>query len=220
MSNRIAVFDLDGTISDRDTYLTFLLHCLKRHPARALKVPLLPGYVLMFKSGLRTNHWLKAKFLKAICGGLDKKVLDDLAGTFTAETFKNNIKPLALAELDRLRSEGYLLVLATASFDFYVTRLFSELGMDKLFCTAAEFDHNDRLTGSLATTNCFGKEKARRIKSWLAEQGATEVDLAYSDSKVDLPLLLLARDSVVVDPKTATERVAAEFNYKVVRWKQ
>jgi len=35
MSDAIAVFDLDGTITRSDTYLAFLIHTLRRPPRRA-----------------------------------------------------------------------------------------------------------------------------------------------------------------------------------------
>ncbi|OED43398.1 hypothetical protein AB833_03890 [Chromatiales bacterium (ex Bugula neritina AB1)] len=216
---RIAVFDLDGTISRRDTYLTFLYHCLVKRPQRCVKLPLLPCYVLAYKLGFKSNHWLKARFLKAIAGGLSRAELEEFATSFTQITFDNNIKPEALAELQRLRDSGYMLVLATASFDIYVSKLFDALGMDKLFCTIAEFDADDRLTGELKTLNCIGEEKARQIKAWLQDTTRAEVDRAYSDSAVDLPLLALAQRAIVVDPKTATARVAAKLNYPIVRWK-
>ena len=76
-------------------------------------------YLIAYKTGLRSNHWLKAKYLGTVAGGLGGERLEAISTEFCAHTVQKNFKPEALAELKRLKEQGFQLVLATASFDFY-----------------------------------------------------------------------------------------------------
>ncbi len=217
---KIAVFDLDGTITAKDTYVDFLLHCLTRRPLRMFRGPELIVCLLLYKAGLRSNHWLKARYLGAIAGGLGGKKFQKLCDEFCQKTLACNIKPKALAELSRLRSEGYVLVLATASFSFYVNGLFDALNMDHLLCSDAMVDDQGRITGSLNGQNCIGAEKARRLQALCDEKQWESITCAYSDDIVDLPLFEMANEAYVVDPGKATDAKAKSLGYVILDWRQ
>ena len=220
MSHRpVAVFDLDGTITYKDTYVEFLIFCLRKRPQRILRGGALLVYLCAYKCRLRSNHWLKARYLGAVAGGLGGVQLDKLCAEFSELTLKNNIKPEALEEIHRLREQGYLLVLATASFEFYVRLIFEALEMDELLCSKAEYDCSGRLTGELDGSNCIGEEKASRVLKLLGQFDSPTLERAYSDDKVDLPLFRLCAHALVVDPKAATEKVATANGFQVLRWK-
>lgn len=216
---RIAVFDLDGTITRKDTYVDFLVFCLKKRPSRILCGGALVVYLLFHKAGYRSNHWLKAKFLGTVAGGLGGYKLEEICREFCIRTAAKNFKPSALAELNQLREDGFQLVLATASFDFYVHGLFELLNMDHLLCSKAQLDSNGKLTGALDGRNCIGAEKANRLRDLCAEQGWPKIERAYSDDIVDLPLFQMAEKALVVDPKPATESQADGLGYEVINWR-
>lgn len=216
---RVAVFDLDGTITRHDTYIDFLLYCLRKKPSRWVCLPALASYVLVHKAGLRSNHWLKARFLGAVAGGMTRVQLMQICEQFVDRTMATNVKQPALDELKRLRGEGYSLVLATASFGLYVRSLAAKLEFDEVLCTEALFNLDDKLTGTLDGKNCIGEEKARRIRVLLADREWAGVELGYSDSKVDLPMLEMSGRALVIDPKSSTEKLAVEKGYEVLRWR-
>ena len=215
---KIAVFDLDGTITYKDTYVAFLLLCLKKRPLRVLRGGELVFYLLVHKAGLRTNHWLKAKYLGTVAGGLGGTQLDDIVEEFCVATIEKNIKPLALAEMDKLRSQGYTLVLATASFGFYVERLFRSLNMDYLLCSKAMLDTDGKITGDLDGKNCIGDEKASRLKALMMDQKWNSIARAYSDDLVDLPLFKMADMPLVVDPAGTSAVKAKALEFTVLNW--
>ncbi len=215
---KVAVLDLDGTITRGDTYVQFLLFYLKKKPQRLLRAPILPVYLLMYKLGLRSNHWLKARFLRTVVAGVSSTELALLSSQFVERTMRWEIKPKALQELDELRGEGYLLVLATASFSFYVEGLFAALGMDELLCTVAQLDSNGILTGEIDGKNCIGEEKAKRIHQLLVRRNLNQVHKSYSDSSIDLPMLKMAAVALVVDPGKTTAEIADSLGYQILRW--
>lgn len=215
----IAVFDLDGTITRRDTYVLFLIFCLRSKPSRLLKSPMLVVYFFLYKLGIRSNHWLKARFLRLVLGGVGDREVDELARHFCKITIDSNTKNGALDEMQSLREKGYKIVLATASFGFYVKYIAEVLAVDELLCTAAEVDHKGRLTGEINGLNCIGEEKARRVIELQTKKGWPEIQRVYSDDAVDLPLLKLAQTALIVDPKPATVLVAGQFGYQILRWR-
>jgi len=216
---KVAVFDLDGTLTFKDTYVQFLLYCFKKHPARLLRGVNLLVYLAMYKSGLRTNHWLKARYLKTVAAGIALEKFESLCEEFCHRTIENNIKPKAMHEIERLREAGYVVVLATASFDFYVNRLFELLNMDHLLCTASAVDGSGCITGEIDGNNCIGAEKARRVTALMEASGWVAIDSAYSDDRVDLPLFEMATHAFVVDPGSTTELLAKERNFQVLNWR-
>ncbi len=216
---KIAVFDLDGTITCKDTYVDFLIFCLLNRPSRIFCGGALVFYLLVHKAGLRSNHWLKAKFLGTVAGGLGGEKLEKICVEFCARTVKNNFKAEALSELNRLKEQGFLLVLATASFDFYVNRLFTALNMDYLLCTRAALDSTGMLTGALDGRNCIGAEKARRLQQLCEANNWQSIQLAYSDDIVDLPLFQMADKALVVDPKPLTDSRAVALGYQILIWR-
>lgn len=218
-SGEIAVFDLDGTITYKDTYVEFLLFCLKKRPLRVLRGGELVLYLLMYKTGLRSNHWLKAKYLGTVAGGLGGHELEKISAEFCAKTVAQNIKPKAMAELARLKAQGVTLVLATASFSFYVECLSAELKMDHLLCTKAKLNTKGGITGAIDGKNCIGVEKANRLKLLMESQGWNYISSAYSDDIVDLPLFTMAEKAFVVDPKTKTAARAEELGFPVLAWR-
>ena len=88
-----------------------------------------------------------------------------------------------------------------------------------MLCTEALFDDTDKLTGKLDGENCIGSEKARRISVLSSERGWADIELGYSDSKVDLPMLEMVGRALVIDPKPSTEKVAAKMGFEVIRWR-
>lgn len=216
---QVAVFDLDGTITRHDTYIHFLLTVFRAKPLRLLKSPMLFLYFFMYKSGMRTNHWLKARFLGLVVGGLGKEELQRLSKKFCQITLKGNVKKQALTEIQQLQKNDYKVVLATASFGFYVEELAQALSVDELLCSVAQVDASGCLTGEIDGLNCIGEEKARRVEGLLAKRGWSEVDRAYSDDKVDFPLLKIAKTALVVDPKPATKAVAVQSGFQILSWK-
>jgi phosphatidylglycerophosphatase C len=78
----IALFDLDGTIARRDTYLAYLLGFLARHPERWPRAAPLPIAVLCHLAGWRSNTWLKTTFLRAVLGGIPRGRLESWTESF------------------------------------------------------------------------------------------------------------------------------------------
>ncbi len=217
-SNPVIVFDLDGTLCKRDTYLPFLLGYLLRHPWRFIRTLHLPIATAMYLLGLRNNSWLKQVFLRACLGGLSRISLQSWVNIYIQSILINNLRPGAVKKLQQYKESKSLLVLASASLDIYVKELGSKLGFKHVICTNADWDDNDRLTGKLLSANCYGEEKLQRVTNWLAENQYKNVDVVYSDHHSDIPILQYATKGVAVNPTKKLRNVSRELQLEMENW--
>jgi phosphatidylglycerophosphatase C len=215
----IAVFDLDGTVTHRDTYLAYLMYVLRRRSRRLPRCLGLPAAVLQFKCGRLSNETLKCRFLAAVMGGCSRTEVEIYTAGFVEICMTRMVKPAARARIARHRRQGHRLVLASASLDFYVEALATRLGFDDTVCTRAAWVTN-AIAGSLAGPNLLGESKLAAVKQTLAiDADRREVMFAYSDHHSDLPLLLFAKYGVAVDPTPRLSAAAAVFGLPVERWR-
>lgn len=214
---RVAVFDLDGTITRVDTYVQFLLAVMQRHPLRAVRASWLPVAVGAHKLGLRDNAWLKRVFLASIAGGMRRKSLDVIVQPFVKNLMERHIRPGARAALERHRAAGHRLVIATASFDFYVTDLARQLGVRDIVCTGSVWAA-ECLVPELRPGNCYGQEKLRRVIELLGNEGRRPYIYAYTDHHSDRALLDWADEGIAVNPDTRLREHCSRRGYSVPDW--
>ena len=213
----VAVFDLDGTVTDCDTYLKFLGLCLRRRPRRLLYCLHLPLAALVHKIGLRDNAWLKSVFLKSLAGGCDAGTLEDLVSVHLDDILNNHLRPAALEQIERHRQQGHLLMLATASFDFYVEALANRLRFHSVVCTRAARGPDRSLVGAIDGDNCYGAAKLAAVLKALPDRSACTV-VAYSDHHSDWGLLKASDRAVAVSPTAALRRLAHKEGIEIRNW--
>ncbi len=214
----IAIFDLDGTLTRRDTFLAYLTGFLRRTPVRWPRTLPLPGAVSLYYGGQRDNTWLKIVFLRAILGGLAREDLASWTERFLDRLVARGLRSEARHTMDRHRAVGDRLVLATASLDLYVEPFGARLGFDAVLCTRVAWDPQGRLTGALSGPNCYGAAKLARVESWTATSGLTGPLSVYADHHSDLELLQRAERPVAVCPTPRLRAAARRLSIPVQEW--
>ena len=214
----IAVFDLDGTLSRRDTFLPFLLGYLRRNPARWSALPRLAVAAASYHAGRIDNGALKIKFLTAILGGATEDDLRPWTTTFLDRLVRGGLRRDALSALAVHRAAGVTTVLATASPELYVVPLAARLGFDAVIATRLARDATGRFTGRLDGGNCHGPEKATRFATWRASARASGPLWVYTDHHADLPLLAMADHRFAVSPTRRLREAADNGSISLVAW--
>lgn len=217
-SPEIVVFDLDGTLSRRDTYVAYLGGYLWRNPRRIWRTLHLPLAILVQMLGLRDRKWLKEAFLAAVLGGAERPKIETWTERFTDMLLKNGLRPGAVFELQRHRLKGSRRVLATAGLDIYANKIGEALGFDDVICTRVAWRKDGKLAGTLEGPNCRGVEKLRQVKQLLQAHNRACVDVAYSDSHADLPLLQFAKTGVAVNSTMRLTAIARRSGLRTVDW--
>ncbi len=200
----VAAFDFDGTITYRDTMFPFLRHALG--PAAfarggMLSLPVLAAYV----AGLMANDVAKARTFARFIGGMKLEELRRHGESFAAERLPRLVRPQALERLQWHREQGHRCVIISASLDLYLEPWATAMEIEAL-CTRLEVDEAGHVSGALATANCYGAEKLRRMEQVLGPR-EDYVLYAYGDSRGDRELLAVADHAWYRTMPTAQESV-------------
>ena len=188
----VAAFDFDGTLTRRDTLLPYLLRGLGWR--RSVWVLVLSSpWLAAFALRLMSNHRAKARLLTVALGGRTDVEIAQWTAAFVHHHLPAQWDLGMLARLRRHQQLGHCCVIVSASPGIYLHEAGRVLGVDGVLCTELA-SHEGVLTGDMATPNCHGQEKVRRLQAWLVARGLQMpvVLHAYGDSGGDVPLLNLA----------------------------
>ena len=213
---RLAVFDLDGTITYRDTlwpYVQGFLANSCRSRLRQLRV--LPA-LIAFLLGRASHGDVKVAFIRSTLGGARRSDLQDWTTRFVEQVVMRGCFPQALAAVAEHRARGDVLILMSASTDLYVPAIGRQLGFTDSVCTGVRWD-GERLDGALTTPNRRGEEKVRCFEALKARYPGLPT-VAYGNAASDLPHLRLADQADLVNAGGSARRAARQLGIGTGRW--
>jgi HAD superfamily hydrolase (TIGR01490 family) len=215
---RLAVFDLDGTITRHDTLAPYALGFVLRKrpwrlPALLLVLPVLLGYAI----GLVDRGGLKSAFIRAALAGCRRKDLERWTATFVDRLVAHGLFPPAVEAVQAHARAGDRLVLLSASTDLYVPAIARALGFEEVICTGVSWN-GDRLGGTLTTPNRRGEEKARCIAALRARYPGTQT-VAYGNAASDLDHLKLVERGVLVNGSARARLEAVRAGITCTDWR-
>jgi len=211
----LAVFDLDGTITRRDTFIPYIRGWLARHSR-----PMPPGMLaaaLRFVVAGRDRGRLKSDLIRAGMGGATREAVREWTAEFVTGLGADELCPGALAAIARHRSAGDRLVLLSASVDLYVPAIGERFGFAESICTGVAWQ-GDALDGALTTANRRGEEKLRCIEDLRRRFPGASV-AAYGNSGSDLPHLAVVERPLLVNGGAGARRAAAKMRIPAVDWR-
>lgn len=185
----LALFDLDGTITTKDTFLEFIKYyhgSTKFYVGFLLSSP----WLIFFKAGIIPNWRAKEKVLEYFFKGESTHDFQQRGKKFSTEVLPALVKTGALAQLKKHQEQGHRVVIVTASAEDWVHDWCRQHNLEVLATQLAK--DGGKITGKIAGKNCYGEEKVNRIKSFLDLTSYDEI-FAYGDSSGDLPMLSLAQ---------------------------
>ena len=187
MIKKIAIYDFDGTITKRDSFLPFLLHCFGWR-IFVLKITKLLPSIILFVSSIDSRNKLKSNFIRAFFKNIDIDFVVKKGETYSSILIKNTFAS-AIENILRQKKENYYIVLLTASNEIWIKPAWGHL-FDKIICTDLEVK-SGVFTGKIVGKNCQGLEKLKRIGDAF-DLSKIEVIVAYGDSKNDFFLKQIA----------------------------
>lgn len=211
---RIAIYDLDNTLTRRATFTPFLVFAARR--AAPWRLALLPVWLAMmigYRIGLYDRTTLKTRGMRLMLGAISVERLGEIGRKFAARrVFGNGFMPATLALLEEDRAAGAQLVVATAAFEFYASEFAAHLSIPTVIGT--------RWDGrTIPGGNCYGETKLARVREWLEMQGIVigDAHLRFvSDSFADTPLLEIADDPIFVTASPEKRRKAEARGWRVI----
>jgi phosphatidylglycerophosphatase C len=214
---RLAIFDLDGTLSRHDTLLPYVGGLLWRRPWRLVRLPLLLLALIGFSVGWLDRGRLKSVLIRQALGGLTRAVIAEYTRSFAAARIEGHLFADARAVLQRHAAAGDYLVLLSASPDLYVPELAAQLGFHEAICTQVSW-RGERLEGALLSANRRGEEKARCVTA-LREKYRGLPIIAYGNSESDLAHLRLADHGVLVNGTRRARGAARALGVECALWR-
>lgn len=214
---RLAIFDLDGTITRHDTLAPYALgFVLRKRPWRLPALPLLLPALLGYAVGLMDRGGLKSAFIRAALGGCRRKDLERWTTTFVERLLARGVFPQALAAIEAHARAGDHLVLLSASTDLYVPAIAHALGFHEVICTGVAWN-GERLRGTLTTPNRRGDEKARCVAALRARFAGMQ-SVAYGNAASDLDHLRLVERGVLVNGSASARLDAVRQGVGCTDW--
>lgn len=183
----IAFFDFDGTITRRDSFALFLRHILgqKFYVKLAQNLHIL----LLYKLGFVSNSRAKESVLHSCLRGISEGELQAHCAKFLP-ILDGICKDSALARIVWHKEQGDRVVLVSASFEEYLGVWVRKIGIE-VIATKMEVQ-GGKLTGKLATPNCYGAQKVARIRAQIDLAQFDEI-YAYGDTRGDKEMLEIAQ---------------------------
>lgn len=220
---KIAVYDMDRTITRSGTYTPFLFHMVfARAPWRLIMLPLLPLGFLAYGLKLIGRKGLKTFNQRLLLGS--KPSVHDLQPhieKFADRVMRTNSYRRAIDQIELDRKDGRRLILATASYELYVRAIAQRLGFDDVLATQLTVDPQGRVLPKIIGENCYDTAKLDRIKTLLKEQGLARDRLnirAYSDHVSDAPMMEFADEAIATTPSPKMRALAQKRGWEIVDW--
>jgi phosphatidylglycerophosphatase C len=193
MSARLLLLsDFDGTLTRGDSFAQFLWFAVPLPKLAVGSIWLTIRFLFLFFSGKWSNEAGKAAVLSAFFKGKTEAELAALGARFCHARLPKILRPTLLARLRHDRASGARVVIVSASPDVWLRPFCDTEGFD-LICTLLAFDAEGRFQGRLATPNCNGAEKARRIRAAYDLATFTHI-VAFGNSSGDAAMFALAHE--------------------------
>jgi len=221
---KLAIYDMDRTITVRGTYTPFLVHVAWRMaPWRLLLTPFvllaMAAYVLRIIPRVR----LKEINQRLMIGNrVSRKRLAPHIESYADRVMARNMRAGAVAQVARDRAEGRRLVLATASYRLYVDAIAQRLGFDDVIATDHLGQDLDYVRAKIAGENCYDVAKLAMIRTWMTQHRISRETThirAYSDHVSDAPMLEFADEPFAANPHKPLTRLAELRGWPRVDWR-
>jgi HAD superfamily hydrolase (TIGR01490 family) len=189
VGDRVAVFDVDGTLLQGDCLLLAARRCggaMRQMLAAAAVLPWMIGWQLRLVSTGRFKQQTIATF--GVCEAVNRAEAAGRADWLLNE-LQAELRPEALQRLRWHQQRGDRVLLCSASPRLLLQPLADWLGVE-LLCTELE-QRDGSWFPQLASPNCKGSEKVRRLEQHLGPLDGLTIE-AYGDSKGDRELLQVA----------------------------
>lgn len=210
---RLAIFDIDYTITRKETLMEFYKYSIKEDIKNIRFLPRALYSGAMYGLGIYDEKRVKECFLKFI-DNIEEKELQDLVKRFYKNRLSQILYKDAIDMMYKLKKEGYDIYLISASPEFYIKEFYNIDIVDKVIGTRFEFAQG-KFTRKMMGNNCKGEEKVRRLKEVLAKDNIKvdfENSYMFSDSLSDKPLLDLVGKPYLINYKKKHEIEILKWN--------
>lgn len=187
----VAAFDFDGTLTRGESFFRFLAFVTPWYRFVFCFLRSLP-VLLLYVGRLMDNESAKVRVLRIFLRGRMLAEVQAGAERFAQTKIPATLRPEAVARLRGHQKQGHACALVSATLAIYLRPWAHEMGFDAVLATELAVDADGRITGELASPNCYGPEKAARLRR---QYGQDTIKAAYGDSAGDTDMLAMAEQA-------------------------
>ena len=220
---RLAIYDMDRTITRAPTFVAFLLHTARRRqPWRLLLLPFVGLTVLLYGLRLIDRAKLKVWNQSLLIGpSIHPEDLTPIADSFADRTLRKNVLIDARSRIAADHAEGYQLIMATASYRLYAEAIANKLGFDATVATNTLAGLDTRVMAKIDGENCYGPAKLRMVTAWMHDAGIARDNAHirfYSDHVSDAPAMDWADEAFAVNAHGPLRKLAKSRGWTILDW--
>ena len=186
---KIVVFDFDGTITRKDTFLEFIKFS-RGHYRFYIMFLIFAPMLLAMKLNLYPNWKAKKKIFSHFYKNVKISQFNKWCSEFSFEIDKI-VRLKALDAISKHKNKEDIVIIISASIENWIKPWAKNLGIELVLGTRIETNDNGLITGNFLTKNCYGEEKVKRLLEIYPTRNKYEL-IAYGDSKGDRELILYA----------------------------
>ncbi len=219
----LAIYDMDRTITRAGTYTPWLLFwAWHRAPWRLALLPLAALAGLAYAAKLITRKRLKEINQHLLMGArTDPARLAPMAEAYAKRVMARGVYPDALAQIALDKVAGRRVILATASYAFYVGALAKRFGIAEVVATRSQRDGRGWILAKIDEDNCYADGKLQMIQAYLAQSGIDRAKARirfYSDHYSDLPVFEWSDEPIAVNPSAQLRAAAKQRGWQTIDW--
>lgn len=212
-----AFFDLDLTITEKDSFRCFLKKQYLYEPHNWRFVPYVTIWGILRKLRLVSLQAFKEKAL-VFLKGKEKDFIRQVGKSFLETNLIDNLRDKALDRIKWHQERGDCIFIVTSCPDIYLDSLTEYLRCDGYEGTELAYA-DGKFTGRFEGKDCLGSEKVKRMNRVVENECLDlSASFAYSDHESDVPALELVGNPVAVSPTVRLRIIAAERGWKVEEW--
>lgn len=211
---RLGIFDIDYTITRKESMTEFYKFMLKKKPRLMKHLPSTFATGLLYISNKVELKKAKESFASFV-EGIHQDEMKELVKEFYEKRLSKLFYKDAIDMIRKLKNEGCLIYLISASPEFYLREFYNISEVDMVIGTRYRLKDKYH-TCSIDGENCKGEEKVKRLKEVLVAKNLQvdfENSYMFSDSLSDLPLFNLVGNPYLINYKKGHNTI------KVLNWK-
>lgn len=209
---KLAIFDVDYTLTKSETLYELFKFMIKKDKKLIRYIPVSLGSAMLYVLKYFDEKKAKDNFIRFL-KGIHEDNLAEIMKDFYHERLSKILYKDAIDTMKKLKKEGCLIYLISASPERYLNELYNIKEVDMIIGTRLRYEN---YCYSIHGENCKGEEKVKRLKEVLEKENI-EVDFEnsymYSDSLSDLPLLKLVGNPYLINYKKGHDEI------EVLSWK-
>lgn len=223
IKHKLAIYDMDRTVTVRGTYTPFLLFMARRMaPWRLLLAPLVLFVMGAYAAKLISRKRLKEINMALLMGShLSPERLAPHLEAYGDHVAAKNLHPGAKARIAEDQAAGYRVALCTASYSLYVKAIAARVGIapEDVIGTELATDDAGRIIPHIIGDNCYDDAKIGRMLGWMGAIGAPRAEThvrTYSDHISDAPMLEFADEPFAANPSPKMRALAEKRGWPIL----